>query len=103
MIGRRPKGFTLIDLMIVIVILGVLAAIVLPLVSHHLDQARQAAAEATLTSVEKALELYWMKNNAYPTSISTLVFQTGDQATLPPGYSFNYDPMTGAVALVSPP
>lgn len=102
MIIRRQPGFTLIDLMIVIVILGVLAAIVLPLVGHHMDQAEQAAAESTFQSVEKALELYWVENNAYPATLDTLTFQTDETLALPPGYSFNYDPATGVVALVEP-
>lgn len=99
---RRRPGFTLIDLMIVIVILGVLAAIVMPLVSHHLDKAQLAAAQSSLNSVEKALELYWMKNNSYPTTLNDLTFQRGEPLTLPTGYSFNYDPVTGTVALVTP-
>ena len=102
MIGHRRTGFTLIDLMIVVVILGVLAAIVMPLVSRHLDQAEQAAAESTLSSVEKALEIYRMDYNMYPSSIEALIFQTGEPVTLPDGYSFTCDPLTGAVALVTP-
>ncbi len=102
MIGRRLRGFTLIDLMIVIVILGVLAAIVLPLVSHHVDTAAQTAAESNLASVEKALELYWMQNNTYPTELSELTFQTNETLVLPAGYSFTYDSGTGTVALVTP-
>ena len=102
MIGRRRSGFTLIDLMIVIVILGVLAAIVMPLVSHHLDTAQQAAAEATLSTVEKSIELYWIQNNEYPTSLNALTFQTNKPLKLPAGYSFDYDETTGAVALVTP-
>jgi general secretion pathway protein G len=102
MLGRRRTGFTLIDLMIVIIILGVLAAIVLPLISHHLDAAQQTAAEATLSAVEKSLELYWLENNAYPTSLDALTFQTNRPLKLPDGYSLTYDPMTGAVALATP-
>ena len=102
MIGRRLRGFTLIDLMIVIVILGVLAAIVLPLVSHHLDQAQLTAAESNLAAVEKALELYWMQNNSYPALLADLTFQTDETLQLPDGYSFTYDAGTGTVALVTP-
>ncbi|MCB9848939.1 MAG: prepilin-type N-terminal cleavage/methylation domain-containing protein [Phycisphaeraceae bacterium] len=107
MIGRRfnvrgRQGFTLIDLMIVIVILGVLAAIVLPLVSHHLDNAQQTAAQATLNSVEKAVEMYRVQNNAFPGTLDDLTFQTNKQMKLPPGYSFLYDNTTGVVTLVTP-
>ena len=102
MIGRRFRAFTLIDLMIVIVILGVLAAIVLPLVTHHMEEAALTAAESNLASVEKALELYWMQNNAYPAALTDLDFQTNETLTLPTGYSFNYDSATGTVALVTP-
>lgn len=102
MMIRQRTGFTLIDLMIVIVILGVLAAIVLPLVGHHVDKAAMAAAESNLMAVEKSVELYWMQNNMYPTSLEGLTFQAGEPLVLPQGYSFTYDPMTGAVALVTP-
>jgi len=102
MIGRRLRGFTLIDLMIVIVILGVLAAIVLPLVSHHVDQAALTAAESNLASVEKAIELYWMQNNTYPPALTDLTFQTNETLVLPDGYSFDYDSANGTVALVTP-
>lgn len=102
MIGRQRNGFTLVDLMIVIVILGVLAAIVLPLVSNHLEEASQTAAESSLAAVEKAIELHWMQNNAYPNSLDDLTFQADETLTLPQGYSFNYDNTTGVVALVTP-
>jgi type II secretion system protein G len=102
MISSRRNGFTLIDLMIVIVILGVLAAIVLPLVSHHVDQAALTSAESNLTAVEKSIELYWMKNNSYPATLDVLTFQTDEALILPDGYSFNYDEVTGVVTLVTP-
>lgn len=99
---RRRTGFTLIDLMIVIVILGVLAAIVLPLVGHHVDEAALIAAESNLSAVEKSIDLYWMQNNSYPATLDDLTFQTNETLILPDGYSFTYDQLTGSVALVKP-
>lgn len=100
--GLTQAGFTLIDLMIVIVIMGVLAAIVLPLLGHHVDQAAQTAAQSSFNSVEQALEMYWLKNNGYPATLEDLTFQTDEILILPEGYSITYDPVTGAVALVEP-
>jgi len=102
MIGRRRNGFTLVDLMIVIVILGVLAAIVLPLVTNHLEQAQLTAAQSSLFAVEKAIEMHWMQNNTYPAALTDLNFQASETLTLPQGYSFNYDNTTGTVVLVTP-
>lgn len=102
MIGRSRNGFTLVDLMIVVVILGTLAAIVLPLVTNHLEEAQLTAAQSSLAAVEKALELHWMQHNEYPAALTDLTFQASETLTLPQGYSFNYDNTTGVVALVTP-
>jgi len=65
---RRPGGFTLIELMVVIMILGVLAALVVPRVMSRPDEARAIAARQDIAQVMQALKLYRLDNGRYPTT-----------------------------------
>ncbi len=62
------KGFTLIELMVVIVILSVLAVWVVPNIMNSPNQARQTKAAVDIQSFETALKLYKLDNGAYPTT-----------------------------------
>lgn len=62
------RGFTLVEVMVVIVILGVLAALIVPKVMSRPDDARVAAAQQDITAMLEALQLYKLDNRAYPTS-----------------------------------
>ena len=64
----RQRGFTLIEVMVVIVILGVLAALVVPRVMSRPDEARVVAARQDLASIMQALKLYRLDNRRYPTA-----------------------------------
>ncbi|HXU52399.1 MAG TPA: type II secretion system major pseudopilin GspG [Casimicrobiaceae bacterium] len=64
---RRPAGFTLIEIMVVIVILGVLAALVVPRVLERPDEARAVAAKSDIAAIMAALKLYRLDNQRYPT------------------------------------
>ena len=64
---RRHAGFTLIEIMVVIVILGVLAALVVPSVLSRTDDARGVAAKTDLAAIRQALKLYRLDNGRYPT------------------------------------
>jgi general secretion pathway protein G len=61
-------GFTLIELMVVIIILGVLAGMIIPRVMGRPDEARQAKAKIQMTALESALKLYKLDNGYYPTT-----------------------------------
>ena len=64
---RRPQaGFTLIELMVVLVIIGVLAALIVPNVLNRADDARATAARADVNNVMQALKLYRLDNQRYP-------------------------------------
>lgn len=63
----RATGFTLIEIMVVIVILGVLAALVVPRVLERPDDARAVAAKSDIATIMQALKLYRLDNQRYPT------------------------------------
>lgn len=64
----RQKGFTLIEVMIVVVILGILAAVVIPQVMDRPDQANITKAKQDIRTLEGALKLYRLDNHKYPTT-----------------------------------
>jgi general secretion pathway protein G len=64
----NERGFTLIELMVVIVILGILAGLIVPRIMGRPDEARRAKARIQLESVETALKLYKLDNGNYPTT-----------------------------------
>jgi general secretion pathway protein G len=70
--NRRPRGFTLIELMVVLVILGVLAALIAPKLMDRPDEARKVAAKQDIATLVQALKLYRLDNMRYPTTEQTL-------------------------------
>lgn len=67
--GRSTNGgFTLIELMVVIVILGILAGLIIPRIMGRPEEARQMKAKVQMESIETALRLYKLDNGDYPTT-----------------------------------
>lgn len=62
------KGFTLIELMVVIVILGILAAIIAPRIIGRTDEAKVTEGRVQIENFETALKLYKLDNGVYPTT-----------------------------------
>ncbi|MDZ7771097.1 MAG: type II secretion system major pseudopilin GspG [Woeseia sp.] len=65
---QRQHGFTLIEIMVVVIILGILAAIVAPNVIGRVGDAQVAAAKQDIRGIENALKFYRLDNFAYPTT-----------------------------------
>ena len=79
----RHAGFTLIELMVVIVIIGVLAALIVPNVLERADEARATAARTDVHNLMQALKLYKLDNQAYPTTEQGLQALVTKPATPP--------------------
>lgn len=62
------KGFTLIEIMVVVVILGILAAVVVPRVMDRPEQARITATKNNVRAIQSALDMYKLDNHRYPTT-----------------------------------
>ena len=65
---RKAKGFTLIEVMVVILIIGVMAALIVPKVMGRPDEARVIAAKQDIATIMQALKLYRLDNQKYPTT-----------------------------------
>jgi len=73
LINRKNKGFTLIELVIVIAILGILATLVVPRVSTSLTNAKQTTDKANAKIIGEAAERYFIEQGSAPASIQALV------------------------------
>jgi general secretion pathway protein G len=77
----RQRGFTLIEIMVVVVILAVLGALVVPKILENVDKARVTAAKSDIRAIQTALDLYRLDNFKYPTTeqgLQALVTQPVD-------------------------
>ncbi len=76
LVTKSDEGFTLIELMIVIAIIGILAAIAIPQFSAYRERSYNAAAQADLRNATTAQEAYFVDNNTYSSGIATLTGST---------------------------
>jgi general secretion pathway protein G len=68
-VNKQPRaGFTLVEVMVVVVILGILAVLIVPRVLGRTDEARAAAAKHDIAAIMQSLKLYRLDNGRYPTS-----------------------------------
>ena len=70
---RHSRGFTLIEIMLVVIIIGVLAAMVVPRFAGRTEQAKIARAKSDLAAIGMALDLYELDMGHYPESLEALV------------------------------
>ncbi len=64
----RPDGFTLIEIIVVITIMAIMAALIVPRVIGHADDAKVTAARTDIASLMQALKIYHLDNGRYPTT-----------------------------------
>ena len=79
---HSSRGFTLIEIMVVVVILGILGSLIVPNIIGRPDEARATAARADIEAIGNALELYRLDNGNYPSTDQGL----GALVTKPSGY-----------------
>jgi general secretion pathway protein G len=82
-LARAARGFTLIEIMVVVVIIAILATFVAPAVISRIDEARVTKARTDLRTLESALDMYRMDNFRYPTTdqgLQALVQRPADPA-----------------------
>ncbi|MDR1379298.1 MAG: type II secretion system major pseudopilin GspG [Synergistaceae bacterium] len=65
---EKRKGFTLIEIMVVVVIMGLLAAVVTPNVLARMEEARRTTTKTQIESIVSSLEMYRLHNGVYPTT-----------------------------------
>jgi len=65
-LSKRAQAFTLLELMVVVVILGILAAFIVPRISKRPEDARVTKAKIEISNLEQALELYYLDTGVYP-------------------------------------
>ena len=87
---RNEKGFTLVELMVVVVIIGVLVAIAVPIYQNVVNSASRKTIVANLRTIDGAIEMYRAENNALPENLAAL--SPNYLASIPAGPS----PLTSA-------
>jgi general secretion pathway protein G len=108
MVSKQQRGFTLIEIMVVVVILGILASVVVPRIMDNPDKARVAKAKQDIRAIESALDIYKLDNFTYPGTeqgLEALVQKPSDAANWKTGgyvKKLNKDPWGRDYQYLSP-
>ena len=82
----KLKGFSLIELLIVVTIVGILATIGIPAYSKQVDAAKRSDGKAMLMTIQSKMERYIFDNSTYPTSLAMINEYSADIITSVEGY-----------------
>lgn len=88
---HNERGFTLIEILVVVVIIGILGAVIVPNLLGRPDQARITAAESDLRSIANALDMYRLDNFNYPSSDQGLEALVSKPSGFPEPKNYNPD------------
>lgn len=111
--SHSASGFTLIEILLVIVIIGILAAVVVPRFTGMTIDAKNNAAKGSIASISLALDVYEVHNGNYPPSLQSLITKGGESNWRGPyikdgkmpldpwGHEFVYSPREGGYELKS--
>ena len=88
---QRQQGFTLIEIMVVVVILGIFAALVVPQVMSRPDQAKVTVAQGDIKAIAAALDMYRLDNHVYPSTQQGLEALVKKPSGMPAAKNWNKD------------
>jgi general secretion pathway protein G len=95
---RGDNAFTLVEILVVVILLGILAAVVVPRFTDAGDEARTAATNTNVNTVQGQVEVYRSRYGSYPANLEALV-TAGYIPEVPTGLSYNA--ATGRVTAAS--
>lgn len=75
---RRRHGFTLVELMVVVIVIGVLAALIVPTFFGRIGQSKQAVAKQKIASLSTAITLFYQDYGRFPVALEELVVKPDD-------------------------
>lgn len=84
----KQRGFTLIELMIVVAIIGILAAVAIPAFMNYLNKSKGSEASLNLNKIAKATKIYWGEHSAFPTNSTAVLPGAEGGACTAPGNKF---------------
>ena len=97
---KNERGFTIMELLVVIVIIGVLAAIGVPAYKSMTEKAKQAACDATRHTLQTGVAMHYADKGSYPDNTGAAIADYIDNAatiTCPDGGTYTVDGVTGEV------
>lgn len=94
---RRDRGFTLVELMVVVAIIGILVSMAVPTYRHIVERARETVLKHNLAAIRDVIDQYYADKGRYPAGLEELVSAGYFKGRLP------VDPMTGAADWVAVP